>query len=381
MAIIKCPECGHQVSDQAKTCPSCGIDIAGNVMRCPECGEVVFNNQELCPGCHHPLHETPPHITQRPTTAGVKDLQDTDSSSTIEEQPTKTGKKKYAALSIAFVIVLIGVFVFAYFYTSVQQRNEQDAYENAIRSGEPAVLQNFLDMYTDAPSEHRDSITARLDQLKKTDLDWENAVASGSKLELEKYIRLHPDNIHNIEAAMRIDSLDWLSATEANTPEAYQAYIDAHADGLHIDEARDKFGRLDAQKVTDEEKQTISRLFTNYFNALATLDESALTATLSPVMGSFLHKENATKSDVIKYMNKLHAPEDINGITFRTNDDWKIAKQEAADGGYEYSVTFSVDQKTDRTDTSKETFCTYKVTAKVSADAKIADFNMQRVVQ
>ena len=26
--IISCPECGHQVSDQAETCPSCGIRIA-----------------------------------------------------------------------------------------------------------------------------------------------------------------------------------------------------------------------------------------------------------------------------------------------------------------------------------------------------------------
>lgn len=24
MAIIKCPECGHNVSDKAKSCPSCG---------------------------------------------------------------------------------------------------------------------------------------------------------------------------------------------------------------------------------------------------------------------------------------------------------------------------------------------------------------------
>lgn len=31
MAIIKCPECGHQVSDHAKTCPNCGIEIEGNI--------------------------------------------------------------------------------------------------------------------------------------------------------------------------------------------------------------------------------------------------------------------------------------------------------------------------------------------------------------
>ncbi|RFF30584.1 zinc-ribbon domain-containing protein [Wenzhouxiangella sediminis] len=28
MALIDCPECGHQVSDKASTCPSCGVGIS-----------------------------------------------------------------------------------------------------------------------------------------------------------------------------------------------------------------------------------------------------------------------------------------------------------------------------------------------------------------
>jgi uncharacterized membrane protein YdbT with pleckstrin-like domain len=27
MALIQCPECGHRISDKAKTCPSCGFDL------------------------------------------------------------------------------------------------------------------------------------------------------------------------------------------------------------------------------------------------------------------------------------------------------------------------------------------------------------------
>lgn len=378
MAIIKCPECGHQVSDQAKTCPSCGIDIAGNVIKCPECGEIIFSNQEMCPGCHHPLHSAPPH--RKPEA----DMMAEDGESVVDgnkSQPENKNKKKYTAFAIAIVTVLIGAFVFIYFYTSVQQRNELDAYENAMTSGEPAVLQNFLDMYGDAPSEHIDSVTARLTQLKEMDLEWNNAVVSGSKTELEKYIRLHPDSKHETEAKMLIDSIDWKNATDSDTPEAYQTYMENHGDGLHIDEARDRFNKLDAQKVTDEERQLINRLFATFFNALATGDDNALTATLSPVLTSFLHKENATKSDVIRYMDKLHEPEDIISITYLLNDDWKIGKRETDGGDYEYTITFSVDQKTDRTDKTKETFCTYKVIAKVSVDSKISELNMQRIVQ
>ena len=27
MALVECPECGHQVSDAAETCPSCGVRL------------------------------------------------------------------------------------------------------------------------------------------------------------------------------------------------------------------------------------------------------------------------------------------------------------------------------------------------------------------
>lgn len=30
MAMIKCPECSHDVSDKAKTCPHCGFAVADN---------------------------------------------------------------------------------------------------------------------------------------------------------------------------------------------------------------------------------------------------------------------------------------------------------------------------------------------------------------
>ena len=52
MAIIKCPECGRQISDKAPTCPNCGVEIAGKIIKCPHCGEIYFSSQEMCPNCH-----------------------------------------------------------------------------------------------------------------------------------------------------------------------------------------------------------------------------------------------------------------------------------------------------------------------------------------
>ena len=67
MAIIKCPECGHQISDKAPVCPSCGVEIAGKVTKCPNCGEVYFKDQEMCPNCHRPTYTSQPPIP--PTSA------------------------------------------------------------------------------------------------------------------------------------------------------------------------------------------------------------------------------------------------------------------------------------------------------------------------
>lgn len=374
MAIIKCPECGHQVSDQAKTCPSCGIEIAGKVTKCPECGDVVFNDSDECPNCHHPLNI--PEVKPQPVTPRPEVTEGQETS------PAKGGMKKtYVVLIVSFVVALLAVFVSLYFYKTTQDKNEMDAYENAMASGEPAVLQNFLDVYTEAPQEHRDSIMAHLELLRKVDTEWDNAVRSGSKTALERYIQLHPGSIHVTEARLKIDSLDWLAATTADTPEAYQAYIDSHLDnGLHLDEARIMFEKSDARRVTDDDRQMISNLFSNYFTALANNEEASLTETLSGVLGSFLHKENATKTDVMTYMKKLHAPDDITGMTFSLNNDWKIEKTDAGDGRYKYTVTFSVDHRIMRNDTSKETFSTYNVVAAVSPDHKISDLNMKKIV-
>ena len=71
MAIIKCPECGHQISDKAPVCPNCGVEIAGKVTQCPNCGEIYFRNEDSCPNCH------------RPTTARRQETQPTEAVPTV----------------------------------------------------------------------------------------------------------------------------------------------------------------------------------------------------------------------------------------------------------------------------------------------------------
>ena len=235
-------------------------------------------------------------------------------------------------------------------------------------------------MYVDAPRQHRDSIKTHLTALKKVETDWTNAMVNNSKYAFEHFMKLYPQSTHNVEAAIKIDSLDWEAAVKENTAEAFKRYFTEHEDGAHYDEAHANYEQIEAQKVTAEDKIAVSQLFSTFFNALAQRDEVALSATLAPVLSSFLHRQNATKDDVKQYMDKLHEP-DITRMEFILADDWKIDKQEVSEGRYDYIVDFSVAQRLERTDKERETSVHYKITAKVSADNHITELNMKRSVQ
>lgn len=50
MALIKCNECGADVSDKATSCPNCGANIVIK-KKCPECGKQVEKGDMECPNC------------------------------------------------------------------------------------------------------------------------------------------------------------------------------------------------------------------------------------------------------------------------------------------------------------------------------------------
>ena len=383
MAIIKCPECGHQVSDKAATCPSCGVGIQGKITKCPECGEIVLNDQILCPNCHCPLISTNNNDTEKSEPSQSHKVATVEPNSDTNGEGNKNEKKKksYTPWVVSFVIALAVVFVGLYFYKTTQMRNELEAYENAMMSNEPAVLQNYLDIYADAPSEHRDSIQSHLEMLKTVDSDWTNAVVSNSKAAILRYMQLYPNSLHNVEAKLKIDSIDWMEATQKNTIEAYQKYIDEHADGMYIDQAHDAYTLLDSKKVNAEDKANISAIFTSFFNALANNDEATLVSCVDIILTSFLHKENANKNDVIEYMHKIHNEAHVENVEFRLNNDWIIEKIDRGNGLFAFKVNFSIDKITQLSGDSNSSFDTFKVKASVSPDNKISELNMQRIVQ
>lgn len=96
MALIKCTECGHDVSDKAMVCPHCGHPISQEKSNiCKECGEPIPENSSICPNCGCPLenNEAVQEVVQ-------------------EEEPQK--KKWWIWVLAAVLLCLIGGGYYAY---------------------------------------------------------------------------------------------------------------------------------------------------------------------------------------------------------------------------------------------------------------------------
>lgn len=405
MAIIKCPECGRQISDKAPTCPNCGVEIAGKIIKCPHCGEIYFSSQEMCPNCHEiasagpaapvtpaasvnpPTPPTPPTppvppVRQTPMAAGNGGNGNNGNGrngNNPENEAQQKAKKKSARsiliISLVFSVLICGILY--YFYDNANRNKEEEAYEYAMQSSDPMVLQSYLDTYKDAEEAHRDSIMAHLEMLKSIDQDWTNALVSGSKQALEDYLQKYPNSPHKQEAWNKIDSIDWNVAKAADNVQAYQAYLDAHADGAHIEEAENAMKKAKSRDLQPEEKQMVSGLFRQFFQSINSHNADGLSATCEDILSSLLGKTSATKADVVTFMDKLYK-DNVANMNWHINNDYQIKKREVGEEDYEYQVQFSAVQNLDLTDGSKKQN-NFKINAVVSPAGKVSSFNMNQV--
>ena len=399
MAMIKCPECGHVISDRAPSCPSCGAKIENEVVKCPVCGEAYFKEQAECPHCHHrtanvstmenehPNNVVPPapqspsagvadtNVPQQPSNNAyvqptvtpvsaqqqqnvygngqgmqsqasqpvnnayqgqpVQPTQQQGGYQTQPAQPTlqqggyqaqpaqptngpqsqfgnpqqpqygqvppqtpppgaqQPQNKNILTIALISVVALLFIGLGAYFFFGSSGNKEQQAYEYALNSNDPAVLESYLNNYRDADPMHRDKISQQLAQLKQSELDWTNTMVSGSKTALADYLSKYPNSTHKAEAERKIDSLDWLVAKKANTAEAYNLYVTEHPNGVYIDEANNSLNVAKTKNITPKEKEMLALVFRSVFRSINDRDDEGLTSNFSDFLSSFLGKSNA----------------------------------------------------------------------------------------
>lgn len=380
MAIIKCPECGHQISDKAETCPVCGVKIKDNVIKCPHCGNIYLKDLTVCPICHTPASATRADSKQQMATQQVANLQPTDLTQQNAINSSSETQKSKRSIIISIIVAIIIIVGGGLWYANTANSlhgDEQTAYLNAMQSSDPAVLQDYLDSFKDAPQEHIDSIQAHLDILKMNDSEWTNALISNSKSALMQYLENHPNSLHKTEALHKIDSIDWAMSLKQNTPEAYQAYLNDHPDGEHAVDAQNNMEKLASTTVNPDDKQLVNATFQQFFRGINNNDEMGVTSAVSSTL-HFLTNPNATKQDVISFLHKLYK-DDVRALTWRSNNDYKIQKKNADDNTIEYDVEFTVDESVSNIDSSKDKFNQYRVKAHIDSDGKISSLQLIKI--
>lgn len=311
--IIKCPECGHQVSDKAPVCPSCGVEIAGHVVKCSHCGEIYLKADEICPNCHQPQTASTEDLRQeeeyaqtdhqqeqapvqqewqredqpaeapvvtpvdeeepiaiatpiveevRPTTTHPRheqqtgnQQQQTDTNHTGEQQKPKEDKEKknkHISLLVSLAITVITCFVLLYFYQDGKANTERNDFESAMQSKNADVLQQYITDYEQtAPIAHIQEARKLLTSLQGIKDDWADVEKQNTRAGYEAYRKAHPNTPHKQQIEEKLDSMDWAAACAANNEDAYAKYIDQHPDGRHHVEA----GKLAQQLMTVTEKK------------------------------------------------------------------------------------------------------------------------------
>lgn len=401
--IIKCPECGHQISDKAPTCPNCGVEVAGKITRCEECGEVYLKEETVCPRCHCPNHEhavrptadAAPQQTDEPSSNNKVTV--TPASQPEKSRPTptpvpapkqekpkanteaattkkKSGGKTILIISIAIALLICGVTF--YMYKQAEDQREMKEYEIAMNSSEPLILQQYIDTFRDsAPKEHLDSIEAHLMAIKNNDDDWNNALKSGTKSALQDFLKAHPNTPHRATAMNKIDSIDWAQTSSLKTEQAYKDYMTEHPDGAYYADAEDAIRKLKVNEVTESERNTLSSVLHNFFVSINSRDAATLVTSVADNM-TLLDKQNASEADVLEMMNKQYR-DGVSSITWRLPGSYDIKKREIGNERYEYTTTFTARKDIDGSDGPHTK--RFRVTAKVNPSGKISYLKMSEV--
>ena len=345
--IINCPECGHKTSDQAPTCPNCGIQIGGKVKICPSCQQAYFIHEKECPRC-------------KPNKKSGKGNK----------------KSKHSFIMIAAILAALAIATTLYFNKEKSRSKENNAYELAVRSDDPRLMENFLNNFPNATPEHIEGIQKKLQQINNVQEEWQKALQSRSKTDLQNFLAKYPNTNHKAEIQNLIDSIDWAQALKSNTIDAYQQYLEVHPYSNFATIARESIKNIKTQTIQPEERTAIDNLLTNFFRSINAKNEEGVIQTLSNNMTAFNNIAAPTQEDVLQWMRKQYKEEGTH-ILWRLNHQLNIQKREIGDNAYEYTVKLS---GTEEVRNAQQTANNeHQITAIVSPNYKISSININKI--
>lgn len=110
MALIKCSECGKDISDTAKSCIHCGCPVEKKVV-CSECGQETLETNSVCPNCGNKLG--------------------TNFSISVKGPKVNVKNKKvlFIAIGVVIALVIIIALVISFGSNKTKKINMQEVYD------------------------------------------------------------------------------------------------------------------------------------------------------------------------------------------------------------------------------------------------------------
>lgn len=381
--IIKCPECGHQVSDKAPICPSCGVEIAGHLIKCSYCGEIYLKEDAVCPNCHHSVSTDNSVNKDDVKTEPVKDDSQNNgdyfeaetssvelvvSAESIEEEPRlddtstqetltiespsndtevstddvivkpESKNNNHTPLFVSLLIALVICAVLLFFYKRGNDNHEAEEYKIALKSNNRQVMEQYLEDYPNAPLIHINSIRDLLKQTQQNNDEWGRVIQQNTIASYKAYLETHPNTPYKNEILKRIEELYWNEVVNQNTEAAYLGYREKYPKGIHVKEADEKLKiMLDNTSTPSEEKVAVSavRQFLQGLNSKSTSKIEGVTASSF----NFLGAGGATIADVSKYMREKLYQADVKEITWQLGTVLNATTDKSDDGTTVQKIT------------------------------------------
>ena len=381
--IIKCPECGHQVSDKAPICPSCGVEIAGHLIKCSYCGEIYLKEDAVCPNCHHSASTDNSVNEDDVKTEPVKDDSQNNgdyseaetssvelvvSAESIEEEPRLDGtptqdtltiespssdaevstddmivkpeskNNNHTPLFVSLLIALVICAVLLFFYKRGNDNHEAEEYKIALKSNNRQVMEQYLEDYPNAPLIHINSIRDLLKQTQQNNDEWGRVIQQNTIASYKAYLETHPNTPYKNEILKRVEELYWNDVVNQNTEAAYLGYREKYPKGIHVKEADEKLKiMLDNTSTPSEEKVAVSavRQFLQGLNSKSTSKIEGVTASSF----NFLGAGGATIADVSKYMREKLYQADVKEITWQLGTVLNATTDKLDDGTTVQKIT------------------------------------------
>ena len=381
--IIKCPECGHQVSDKAPICPSCGVEIAGHLIKCSYCGEIYLKEDAVCPNCHHSASTDNSVNEDDVKTEPVKDDSQNNgdysevetssvelvvSAESIEEEPRLDGtptqdtltiespssdaevstddmivkpeskNNNHTPLFVSLLIALVICAVLLFFYKRGNDNHEAEEYKIALKSNNRQVMEQYLEDYPNAPLIHINSIRDLLKQTQQNNDEWGRVIQQNTIASYKTYLDAHPNTPYKNEILKRVEELYWNEVVNQNTEAAYLGYREKYPKGIHVKEADEKLKiMLDNTSTPSEEKVAVSavRQFLQGLNSKSTSKIEGVTASSF----NFLGAGGATIADVSKYMREKLYQADVKEITWQLGTVLNATTDKSDDGTTVQKIT------------------------------------------